>query len=179
MGGSSTGVGGESGGAVATGGSAGLADAGTGAGGTAGAESGAGDGGDAAAACSPGGAVAFPVSGADVYLPGVDATRSSGFTWEFWFNASQLPSTSSVDIRAGATMLISADQPHGCEDIYLGLGTEFTPANALAFNVDGSGLCSARDTSAINYVPPAGFETQHWYFVAASHDYAGQVTDLY
>ena len=186
---------GGSGNASGSGGASGSAqEAGTGSGGTGSGGTGTGgapgtggstavgpgsDGGADATTCSSGNAVLFAAAGSDVYLPNIDATPSSGFTWEFWFDGAQLPTTSSVDITKGATMLIAADQPHYCEDIYVGFGTEFTAANELAFNVDGSGLCAARDTAAIHYAPAGGFYTGRWYFVAVSHDYTAQESRLY
>jgi hypothetical protein len=134
------------------------------------------DCGDACAGC--GYAVSFSAFGEDVYFPGVNAAPSAGFTWDFWFKAVALPTSSAVNISAGATLLIAADGV-GCEDIYVGFGTESTPANVLAFNVDGFGGCNARDGSPIDYTPPGGFETGRWYFVAVSHDYSANVSWLY
>jgi hypothetical protein len=131
-----------------------------------------------APASKSGHAVSFESFGDDVWLAGVNATPASGFTWDFWFDASKLPTKTGVDIHAGATMMVASDDV-GCEDVYVGFGTELSPANRLAFNVDGAGSCGARDTSPIDYAPPEGFSTNRWYFVAVSHDYATGESRLY
>jgi hypothetical protein len=123
-------------------------------------------------------AVSFADFGDDVFLSGLNATPASGFTWDFWFQAAKLPTSSAIDLHAGATMMVGADD-QGCEDVYVGFGSEFTPANRLAFNLDGPAGCSDRDTSPIDFAPPEGFVANRWYFVAASHDYATGQSRLY
>jgi hypothetical protein len=123
-------------------------------------------------------AVSFAAFGDDVFLQGPSATAASGFTWDFWFEASELPTSSVSDLHAGATLMVAADaQP--CEDIYVGFGSESSPANRLAFNVDGAGGCDARDASPIDFAPAEGFVAHRWYFVAVSHDYASGESRLY
>lgn len=120
--------------------------------------------------------VSFHAFGDDVFFPGVNATPTSGFTWDFWVRAASVPT--STHVGDGATMVVAADGI-GCEDIYVGLGSEFSPANRLAFVVDGAGACAARDTSPIDWAPEGGFVTGKWYFVAVSHDYATGESRLY
>jgi len=123
-------------------------------------------------------AVSFSTLGDDAYLRGVNAVPSTGFTWDFWFIATTLPTSSALDLSAGATLLTAADGVY-CEDIYVGFGTVHTPANRLAFDVDGVGECGARDTTPLDYTPPGGFATGKWYFVAVSHDYQTGASRLY
>lgn len=123
-------------------------------------------------------AASFSAFGDDVFLPGLNATPKTGFTWDFWFKAAKLPTSPAIDLHAGATLVVAADGV-GCEDVYVGFGADSIPANVLAFNVDGGGGCAARDASPITYVPPAPFATGTWYFVAVSHDYASGASRLY
>jgi hypothetical protein len=130
------------------------------------------------AACACGHAVSFSTFGEDVYLPGVNAVPSTGFTWDYWFNATTLPTSPAVNIAAGATQLIAADGV-ACEDIHIGFGTSYAPANQLEFNLDGYGGCAARDTTPISYTPPGGWMSHTWYFVTVSHDYGTGISQLY
>ncbi|HEY4183269.1 MAG TPA: LamG-like jellyroll fold domain-containing protein [Kofleriaceae bacterium] len=108
----------------------------------------------------------------------VNAMPNTGFTWELWFNATTVPTNATTSIQQGATMFASADF-HQCEDSYLGFGSEQSPSNELTFNLDGAGGCGARDLTPLHYLPPAGFEANHWYFAAATHDYATGESNLY
>lgn len=123
-------------------------------------------------------AIAVDAMGSSVFVPGVDPIPDTGFTWTLWFNAALLPAETGMNIRAGATLMTGANS-QSCEDVYLGFGTETTPANELAWNVDGNGQCGARDATPLHYTPPAPLETGRWYFVAASHDYTAGVSKLY
>jgi hypothetical protein len=123
-------------------------------------------------------AIAVDAVGSDVFAQGVDPIPDSGFTWTLWFNATALPTETGTNIRAGASLVTSANS-QSCEDVYLGFGTEMSPANELAWNVDGNGQCGARDATPLHYTPATPLETGRWYFVAASHDYATGVSKLY
>jgi hypothetical protein len=123
-------------------------------------------------------AASFDHFGDDVFLSGLNATPPSGFTWDFWFTARTVPSSTAVDLHLGATLMVAADSA-GCEDIFVGFGSVLSPANALAFTVDGVGGCAARDTAPIAFVPDGGFIENRWYFVAVSHDYASGQSRLY
>jgi Concanavalin A-like lectin/glucanases superfamily len=123
-------------------------------------------------------ALAVDEPNSDVLVTGLDVVPASGFTWELWFNATTVPTSTAVAIRQAAT-LVSAADPHSCEDIYVGFGSEMTPANELTFSLDGVGACGGRDIAPIHGLPSSGVVAGKWYFVAVTHDYGTGASMLY
>ncbi|HWA28214.1 MAG TPA: LamG-like jellyroll fold domain-containing protein [Lacunisphaera sp.] len=124
---------------------------------------------------NPGHALHFANSADSVSLPSTQSFHSSNnFSWEMWFRCDNAPTSEGHDLGAGQTMLCSADTVPG-QDIYLGLGSPYSPARALAFVVDGGG----QDNSPVTYYPDGGFVNGTWYHVVATHDYTNQRTRLY
>jgi hypothetical protein len=159
----------------------GGAGAGTGTSSSSGTQGGGGNG-NAGGALPVSGAIELDGEGAHVsFEPTAAFTATTGFTWELWFRAEQLP-TETVHFRQHTLFGAMDDQP--CEDIYLGFGSNFSPGNELAFVVDRS-----HDDDAIacatefdgDPVKASGYNFQPatWYHVAAVADYAANQTLLY
>lgn len=128
-----------------------------------------GTGGSGGAKPPPGQAIELDGIDDFVAFPDTSAfTPPTGFTWELWFRGTGLPTGDTVE---RAQTLLGAMDGAACEDIYLGFGSETSPALELAFVVDGLGACGARDGDPVRFVPPGGFVDGQWYHVAAVADY--------
>lgn len=116
------------------------------------------------------------VSKAGNYAP------ESGFTWEAWFQGSNLPTDTTpgnMDASHAGQMLFVVADGQGCVDVNLGLGGTYRAPAELSLVVDGPGGCGARDTTPVHYLPPGGFENGRSYHVAGVRDYEAKCVGLY
>jgi hypothetical protein len=93
-----------------------------------------------------------------------------GFTWEMWFNGSDIPTDRTKDFTQ--TLMAFADTKTG-NDIYLSFGGPFSEANTLTFAVDGPGTADNTATRV------GGFQSNTWYHVAGVRDFVNNTIKIY
>jgi len=109
----------------------------------------------------------------------LDLVSDKGFSWSIWFKLNDI--ITSREARA-EDILISYANPELKTDIILGFGSVSSPADELAFIVDGPGgtggsaFILGKDLS---YKPEDGYEADKWYHAVGTMDYDNKIVALY
>ncbi|GAB5466192.1 MAG: hypothetical protein Kapaf2KO_16280 [Candidatus Kapaibacteriales bacterium] len=114
-----------------------------------------------------------------VSTPEESALPTSGFTYATWVKWYRIPTVPQQRIFSP---IISFNSQQNGEDIYFGLGSDFTNSDELAFLVDGqggAGQTAFQNDGIARYKPQGGFEDSTWYHVAAVKDYESNKSIIY